>query len=127
MSKFFDRVNWDFSTNLSKIPHLHDQKTKCQRKFGGVKEALHARIIQIYTCTNFANFARLFFRFFFKISQPNFAILLILKCSFRRCANRSFLLLKSLSIMGIVYFWLSLRAENNKPRLKAYFFTIYLL
>ena len=24
---FFDRVNRDFSTNLSKIPNLHDQKT----------------------------------------------------------------------------------------------------
>ena len=24
---FFDRVNYDFSTNLSKIPHLHNQNT----------------------------------------------------------------------------------------------------
>ena len=41
---FFDRINYDFSTNLSNIPNLYGQKNFtheiCQIKFGRVKEAL---------------------------------------------------------------------------------------
>ena len=41
---FFDRVNEEFLTNLSKNPNLHGQKTFdiCQRKFDRVKGALMA-------------------------------------------------------------------------------------
>ena len=63
---FFDRVNEEFLTNLSKNPNLHGQKTFdiCQRKFDRVKGALMATFRGIFWCT-----ARLFLDLLFGNSE----------------------------------------------------------